>query len=806
MIGRSKHENWIAVIIATVIVVVQFGCDSATRVAETSSNESAPITFDDSHTAKQIFSKMVRTYRNADRYSDRAVLYMSYRLNGRRIQEPQPWAIALDSQGRFAADLFNSKLRCDGKLFSCYVYDIDSGNLDNQRVVIPIRDHLPIQEIYNDEIARHFLSGYAEMPLDESRKTEDPELVPPTIGLLTSMVSPKWLKPDVHLERFEDSDIDGRECFVVRCFQSREPDDHVDLWIDKENSIVLQAALPTSCLDPKVRRSPEIVDLRMVARFHEASFQPKYSPDQFALQARPEATPVSSFVKVPEPLISEMIGMKAPAFDLKTQSGKLIKSTQLKGRPTALMWIAGDIEDPINQLDYLKRSLPENFATIAAVYSDSELANKESGSLAMTMQLNDVARKTKVNFFYDQEMKTSTALGVQAVPSVLVLDQNMKVQFTTSLAEGWENKTKAALERVAQGEDVASDMLADYQDFLEAYHQQLIAKSTAKLLDVRNADSRVFLTSDANATGRISSRKAWSNTQFKQPGNIVVSQSGSLTNIFCFDGWRSIVELNDSGEIVSRQEIDLPENEGVSVLRVAGRNDKKMFALFMPQGKQVHVFDNQWHKVMSYPSKGTSPINDVEYSDPRVLFLATKDGLHMVKIESKQGELIDKTEHVALSRPMMTIVDGKLRNPKDASDFDVLKPWQLTRVKHSQINGMVVLGTARDGGWHALQPIGEDLGWSSSIGPQLFNTTIEPVAVTNESNGVWAIANSNNIVHLFNHDGMWLGDFTSREAIDGVNVLQTGGKLQLLLSTQSGVTNWNIEVKGPKARAASHQR
>ena len=86
---------------------------------------------------QSILRDLVKKYAAATTYQDRAVLYLDYRMHGRNIQEPQPWATSWDRNGRLAAQLFNSQVRCDGSLLSCYVFDIETANLDNQNLLIP---------------------------------------------------------------------------------------------------------------------------------------------------------------------------------------------------------------------------------------------------------------------------------------------------------------------------------------------------------------------------------------------------------------------------------------------------------------------------------------------------------------------------------------------------------------------------------------------------------------------------------------------------------------------------------------------
>ncbi len=298
------------------------------------------------------------------------------------------------------------------------------------------------------------------MPLDEDKTPAQPQLIPPTIGLLTGLLEPAWLRPDVLLERYDDSEIDGRACFVLRCWQSAAEKDFVDLWIDKENSTIWQAALPLDCLAAKVQTSPEIENLRLVARFHEATFDQPLDETRFVLEPRPESTPVSQFVKIPEPLNSELIGMKSPDFELQTQSGKKLVRADFAGRPTALLWIGGDPHDVITKLDQLKSSLPSEFANFGVVYSDRDLADPNVKGNAMNMQLNEIARNTSVPFYFDRELTLSMQLAIKMLPCVVVLDKDSVIQFAMALDDDqWPISVKAALERVNQGEDVGSEML-----------------------------------------------------------------------------------------------------------------------------------------------------------------------------------------------------------------------------------------------------------------------------------------------------------------------------------------------------------
>ena len=77
--------------------------------------------------AEQVLTYMQNAYANAESYSDNAVLYLLYRMQGRPIDEPQPWAFRCNrAKNQLAAQLFDTKITFDGRDLGCRVYDIES--------------------------------------------------------------------------------------------------------------------------------------------------------------------------------------------------------------------------------------------------------------------------------------------------------------------------------------------------------------------------------------------------------------------------------------------------------------------------------------------------------------------------------------------------------------------------------------------------------------------------------------------------------------------------------------------------------
>jgi len=82
--------------------------------------------------ANQILAATVQRYRQAKTYQDRAILSLSYTLNGQRLDEPKRWSTKYSSAGMLATELFNTKIHGNGKILGCEIFDIETANLDNQ--------------------------------------------------------------------------------------------------------------------------------------------------------------------------------------------------------------------------------------------------------------------------------------------------------------------------------------------------------------------------------------------------------------------------------------------------------------------------------------------------------------------------------------------------------------------------------------------------------------------------------------------------------------------------------------------------
>ncbi|MDB4460273.1 hypothetical protein N9048_00940 [bacterium] len=440
-----------------------------------------PVEFADSKlSSAEILASVVQRYAQAESYQDNAVLYLSYQLEGRQTQEPQRWSTVWQRGGKYAGSLFNGKVAANGGIISCYIFDIESENLDNQHLLRSYQNNVPFTELFSDSIAKYFLGGYSELPLDESTIDTLPSLIPPPISLLTGQLSNPWIQGSEQSIRLADEAVDGRSCYVVR---SLSLDMTADIWIDRETFVIHQISLPLKLLVGEVVTSPEIKDVELLAKFHDAVFDESIPAVKFAIEDRGDATPLEKFVALPEAIPSRLIGEIVPNFQLVGDRKIPVSSEQFRGDVTAVLWLAGLSSYPsIRDFDSLARELSDKRFQFGVVYSDADV--QASDSLRVVDELAAYANVENVDFYFDSATQANRLLQMNVVPSVVVIDENMRLQFAAAIGDAnWKRDLKAAMVRVADGENVAEEMRLSYGRFIESYQQQLQSVSARKLLE-----------------------------------------------------------------------------------------------------------------------------------------------------------------------------------------------------------------------------------------------------------------------------------------------------------------------------------
>ncbi len=771
--------------------------------------------------ARKLLDEVIAAYAHAEAYHDDARIIVRYRMNGRPMEEHQLWAVDFRRPHQLAARLFNARIQSDQERTTAMVFDFDSQNMDNQYLVLGSPNGPPWNEMFADPVCRHFISGSSEIPFN-SRLPGDMNL-PPTIGLLFGQPAVEWMLHPEHVEMLDDAQANGKAIRRVCLEHNRRK---YELWIDPESRLIVQASLPNQFLDEALLIAPEISDLRLTVQFTDATFAPDWSTNPFSNELPQTANPVARFVPLPERFPSECIGKPLSPISVTAESG-LATSWSPQSMTTVLAWVdRQDISfELIRRLDTLAENSADQPLRIQLCYVEFVDPNPESQRpIDLPQYIRDGGIRLPI--VSDVGLVEGEKLGVKFAPTVIILDKLGVVQFFQAFStDKWKSELPAAISRVQNGENLASEMRAEYAKFIDVYQDNL-----RKLNPLASATPAA--TKPVSHHSIQSPRKPgpplWQFTNVKLPGNIT-SLAGS--RLLINDGWQTVLELDPQTQAAQRHPLELDPEMSVTTLRTFHSRKGTRIAAFSEMGRQVLVVSEDWKTVGSFTCEPDSQIRDVQVCDqdsdekPQFWLLETKS-FPLPRLRGRgQGEgEIDNSEtfltqydetlsqqldqikvesaesFIAIpSNPLRFLVirsDGQLvpisqdLSPKPAVALGQLK---VRRLFPSPDPNLLACAVALDehGQWQALGITPElEIGWTHAIGPQEFERQIQPVAALalDSSRSLFAFAASDDTITVLSDVGLLVDLLQWPAPIHGLSLLQSNGVPTLFVSEASQIT------------------
>jgi hypothetical protein len=851
---RVAASSWTFVFCSAAIVLIFGGCnrrtENTTLPTSTTSHQPAnrhenagtrePSNYSDDLDGNTILRSVANRYAVAHSYRDQGELLLTYTLEGRAIKEPHPFSTVWHKDQLLSMRLFKSQVQGDGKLLSCYVYDIASANLDGQQLVLPVEQRLPISQLFEDSLVRHYLGGYADLPLDESDKTQVPKLIPPPVALLTGQLPFGWILAPQLSQRLPDQMILDRKYYVIR---SKFNEMTADIWIDQATKLLKQISMPLKVMDHKVMTSREIADVELMMHFHEATIDvPELEIERtaFKVELKPKATPVRRFLSVPEPFPSERIGQLVPKFELLKPNGERVDHLYFDGKTTVLLWTgAADEAAVFEQLQQLRKTLSSPEIAWGVVYSEIDLEPNDSNSLRPNRTLAQLAQHFQIPLYFDRQLQTSNKFQLQLTAAVTVLNPSSKLEFVGSVnKEKWFEEIATVIQKVQQGSDVASEMKSAYQEFQAEYQKQRLASSARNLLPAPQANDISPVskpsTDQLSASFQWNPTLAWLNRQFAKAGNVLVNPHRSPSTLIVMDGYRTVVELDSAGTELARFQLELPDQGAVSCLRTVPPHNfpsqQIAFAGFNVQGEKIYLFDANWKLLATLPPAEFphDGIRDMQFQ-PReaksplvVVAFANAGGCLEIDTESQVLKQVSRSRVDSVARLRDKIffcsatqwgrVGDETETPAISDDLMYHRLISVEAAEPALPGFMGVTTVDRENNWcfGQVSELGK-LAWRQPVGSQLLENEMEPLAVCEFVSGsrsmlVVAIADAAHRVTMVSGDGSYLGQFASPAPLSGLAMIEDRGALHLILSTDKGVANYRLIAGGVSATPISDPR
>ena len=322
----------------------------------------------------------------------------------------------------------------------------------------------------------------------------------------------------------------------------------------------------------------------------------------------------------------------------------------------------------------------------------------------------------------------------------------------------------------------------------------------------------------------------WKCADVKKPGNIlVVPGFGGAPRLAIIDSWNAIAEVGLNGKLLAPpHKLDIQNGEAVCYLRTAvGADGKRLFAGCAMGQQRVHLFDENWKRLMSYPADALenrhSGIADVQLADLEgngklrlyVSYFGVV-GLQAASLEGKRlafNRLLNNA-HLAIGpaekghrnlvctngRGALAVVNAKLQVVDNVP------------VPGRPLQWIVAADLAGDGQLHlcclavAPQKIGDTVAvglnlkgerlWSYALPQGVLSQPIEPIIagkLTSGPAGQWLLPGADGSIHILDADGKLLDSFNCGAALCGLATVEIDGKPALVVATPGGVEAWRVE-------------
>jgi outer membrane lipoprotein-sorting protein/peroxiredoxin len=778
-----------------------------TPVAQTPTTQTPPTPPAVNLSPRELLERTVKAYASARGYSDVAYIKQSYLLNGQPYEQRQPLVIAYEKPNKLRLECYNVKLVSDGQQVHGTIRDKD-GILEIAAPATLTQDTVVLDETMQAELSRGFGSNPLQLLL----------LFAPDALSVVLGDQPATFVPDMN--------HNGQSCRRVKI---TTPAGDLVLWIDPTTYVVRRLDYPLTDLQKELSKQGEIKKLEQYADFVGAELNPKFSEDTFKFEVPKGAQLVKRFLSVPAPLKpTPLLGKLSPQFEFKTVKGEKITADSLTDKVAVLVFWGSQFPPcgtalPLVQqvYDYYHDNPAVEFYAISVDEANIDQSTLDAAFKAWNVSLPIVR---------DPKQDANKALGVDGVPSVLVLGKKGLIEhhwprLDNTLPQALPNIINTLL----AGESTHAATLRDYEQRLAEYQRWQQTPPNTDPNATRNIPLASATIAAASAPQHHKLETAWTidAEKIKQPGNVFVVPGAepTATRLLVLDGWNAVVEVDLSGAIVARHELNLPPKTAVTTIRSAvDRAGDRYYVLFHPYNErgQLYLYDKDWKQLLAYPRAddlGEDRISDVQLGDMTgdgtlklIVGYSGTTGVQMVSLTGdrlwRNREQIRMSLRMALGEPR----DGTPRLvfcPNEQGTVIPLNaqgeaqpPWQMA--------GQKILGlfTGGEGTLAGLLPTSETrmnvvglgeagrLLWSYELPIGLHGFPIEyvqSVRLTDKPTQSWLLAGADGSVHLLDERGRLVDRYNTGNALQGIAATANAGKPLIVTVSKSGVQAQTLE-------------
>lgn len=763
--------------------------------------------------AERILARMVEAYAKTDTYADRGELRITGKQDGQPAEWKVPFSVILERPNKLRLQIYAGRFVGDGTTNWGW-----TENLPGYLLKRPASKVLTLGEVYADEVLR---GDFTEAAAGDSL----------TLAMLLGadamdLIRHQGERPEI----LNYDEVEGRRCDRIRI---RRTDGDLIYWIDQETLTLRRMDFPVKRLAATLANPTPPTDLKMYAVFVDAQLNPQLPPETFRFEPPPGLKIVDKFDPVwgaPPPVPpSAVLGEKAGDLQLRGLDGRSIPRSEWAGKYTVLAFWSFSSSECTPLMEALNHVYAKyrdrNDVRFLAVSIDPA---GEGGVADADLQKMIGDAHWDLPQSRDVENSALKALGVRAIPSVFLLDrdgvvQDNEVGLSPQLAERLSSRV-ADLVAGRQLVQAARDRYAeDLKKFEQAKQSQSIGGDAGALPHAKLAPK--------SSPKSLRLTELWKSTEVKRPGHVLVTaEKQGPPRIIVLDGLRTVAELDGKGKLVRTVALDLPKEPEavVSFLRTAvDREGKRYFVGSLSAQQQLHLFDKDFKRLLSFPDGSHAGIADARIADidgdGKLEICVAYWGVVGIQAVGLDGtrkwsnrRLPENVLSLALSGPdtsgkrLLLCTTGLLTVAILDELGETLKEMpvgaraaRLVAAEDLNGDGTVELCAVTAAGPGADVAVGFDSAgrelWNYPLPPgvqpvpEMQNELVVGGKLFDDGQGVWVFVGADGTVHIVGADGQPIDSFGWGEAIRGIALGALDGRATLFLSDAKSVTALRLE-------------
>ncbi|MBN1854024.1 MAG: TlpA family protein disulfide reductase [Pirellulales bacterium] len=770
--------------------------------------------------AQKVLDAMFAAYRQSNAYADNAVLHFQVVDRADHIERrnpPQNIAVSFERPNRLR--LVNQVFDESGQLVgSCHIVS----NGTSLRAAIPdfpgqiLETEAPAKLRVEDIVtSEHVRQAVLPLPLTD---------LYPQLDLLISDNPQAEAFADSRVRLLDDEALDGRICRRVEVIQGGSRRVY---WIDRDTHFLRRLDLPTDQLKPEIDPNDQLEKIELWIEFRDAVFREKIPMDAFTMELPPQAVRVRQLVtSLPSPLPPE-VGQSAPDFSFIDPEGKVIGRDSLAGKVVVLdFWFTScspcQASMPALEKVHAKYSGDDRIVFFA-VSTDPQ--DTPTGSIEKRLRdWGSTSRSVR-----DPEQRVADLFQITGYPTIVLLGPDGKIHGYEIGGRSDYAPLADAIDRLLAGQDVAQEMLDEYRNQRKQYEADLAAVAVDRQeIQVEITPAKIAAKTEP-AHYRL--QRVWKAENVHRPGNLLVIPSDgddesaqNLPRILAIDGDRTLVVLDLAGQELGRYELDLPQDEVVTFLRTAIRqNGDRVFLAAGVGRQQLHLLDPNWRRIMSFPNDLHPGIADVQFADldgdhnPEIHVGFWGDvGVQGVSMEGKRiwaDRTVSQVVQIAVepnqsgrdvlwctnSRGTLLPIDHRGHRPEVPVDNHAIIHLVIADVDLDGSAEWCGLSASIEPGQYeviGLSPDGK-MEWSYTLPQGEYPNQVERIlAVPAPDGGAWAFPAADGSIHVLTHDGQLVDRFNYGSAITGLALTPVeNDNAMLLVSSSDGLVAWKATQK-----------